>query len=402
MTMVRKDSAQALWAGLGCCLALAAGSSFEGRSAPLSPTVQFVFTADAHYGITRPTFRDRARADAHLVNAALVARINQVPSETFPGDGGIQAGKRVNSIDFVVEGGDVANRQEAENGRVIQAAGVSWGQFRDDYVNGLTLIDSAHRRSALYVVPGNHEASNAVGFYKPMSPPIDKRAMAEIYNLMMRPTIPRTQATYDYVQDKVLRSIDAGGMHFVFVTIWPDSTARRWLDEDLGRIPRGTPVIIFAHDQPDAEAKHFLNPNGRHDVNGHDRFENLLTDRFADGPTIDAPSVIEQRALEAFIHRHRNIVAYFHGNSNWNQFYDWNGPDRSIALHTFRVDSPLKGAISSRDETKLSFQVAAIDTESRRMTVRECLWNANPAEPSAPLVWGAVRTISLAPPSLTH
>ena len=156
-------------------------------------------------------------------------------------------------------------------------------------------------------------------------------------------------------------------------------------------------MIVFTHDQPDVEAKHFINPNGRHDVNATDRFENLLADTFADGTTIDASSVTEQRALEAFLGRHRNITAYFHGNSNWNQFYDWVGPGRSVVLHTFRVDSPMKGDVSSRDERKLSFQVVTIDTASRLMTVRECLWNADPRHPDGPIEWGGSTTVALQP-----
>jgi hypothetical protein len=371
-------------------------------AAPQGHTLQFVFTSDAHYGITRSEFRGRAPADAHTVNAALVARINQLPEATFPGDGGVRAGERIGSVDFVVEGGDVTNRQEGIGAEAIQPAAVSWTQFRTDYVNGLTLADSGRARSPLYVIPGNHEVSNAVGFYRPMTPAIDGTALAEIYNLMMHPAMPRSARTYDYAREKVLRAIDTGGVHFVFVTVWPDSTARRWLDADLRAMRRGTPVILFAHDQPDAEARHFRNPNGRHDINEEDKFENLLDDEFADGPTVDLPSTIEQRALESFLRAHPNIVGYFHGNSNWNEFYDWAGPDRSIALHTFRVDSPMKGAVSSTDETQLSFQVVAIDAESHRMTVRECFWNARPSEPSSPLVWGAARTVSLAAPPPTH
>jgi hypothetical protein len=169
------------------------------------------------------------------------------------------------------------------------------------------------------------------------------------------------------------------------------------LDRDLARTSPSTPAIVFAHDQPESEAKHFTNPNGTHDINGIDKFENMLADVLADGTSVDASTEVEQRALQSFIAHHPNVTAYFHGNSNWNEFYDWTGPGHGVVLHTFRVDSPMKGAISSRDETKLSFQVATIDTESRRMTVRECLWNAYPARPSAPVAWGASTTVVLYP-----
>jgi hypothetical protein len=109
-------------------------------------------------------------------------------------------------------------------------------------------------------------------------------------------------------------------------------------------------------------------PNGAHDINASDRFENLLDERLADGPSIDSPTIIEQQELERFLSRHRNVRAYFHGNSNWNEFYDWTGPEHRAALAVFRVDSPMKGAVSAGDETRLSFHVASIDAATQSMT----------------------------------
>jgi hypothetical protein len=103
--------------------------------------------------------------------------------------------------------------------------------------------------------------------------------------------------------------------------------------------------------------------------------------------------VAEQRDLERFLARHRNVTAYFHGNSNWNEFYDWHGPSHLVTMHTFRVDSPMKGAVSAGDETRLSFQVATIDTLTHDLTVSECLWNADPMKPA--VSWGESRTVSL-------
>jgi hypothetical protein len=92
-----------------------------------------------------------------------------------------------------------------------------------------------------------------------------------------------TPRSYHYNSDRGLYSHTLGGIHFVFLTISPDSTARAWLENDLKRIDRDTPVILFTHDQPEAQAKHFSNPNGAHDINDTDKFENLLTDRPAAG-----------------------------------------------------------------------------------------------------------------------
>jgi hypothetical protein len=186
-----------------------------------------------------------------------------------------------------------------------------------------------------------------------------------------------------------------GGIHFVFITVWPDSTARAWMEYDLRSVNRSTPVVLFTHDQPEAQAKHFTNPNGTHDLNATDQFENLLTERLADGATIAAPTLMEQREFERFLTRHPNIRAYFHGNSNWNEFYDWTGPNHTAGLHVFRVDSPMKGAVSGDDESRLSFHVASIDRVSDTLTVRECLWNVHPGDPSAPLTWGESRTVTL-------
>jgi hypothetical protein len=339
-------------------------------------SIRFVFTSDAHYGLTRAHFRGQANVDAQTVNRAMVAAIN-----------------RTGPLDFVVQGGDLANRQEDTETGPIQSAAASWAQFRHDYIEGLTATTPAGRTTPLYLVPGNHEVSNALGFYKPMRPLIDGTPLVEIYNRMMTPARPKTAATYRYASDRVLYSHTLGGVHFVFITVWPDSIARAWLDHDLEQIDRSTPVVLFAHDQPEAQAKHFTNPNGAHDINPADRFENLLAETLADGTTIESPTTIEQRELERFLARHRNLTAYFHGNSNWNEFYDWHGPSHAVTLHTFRVDSPMKGAVSADDETRLSFHVADIDTSSRTLTVRECLWNANPA--TASLTWGASRTVSL-------
>ena len=346
-----------------CCVASTAGKP--------DAAVRFVVTADAHYGISRPAFRGGTNVGAQTVNRALVSAMNRL---------GVP-------VDFVAEAGDIANRQEGVGADAIQSASTSWGQFEHDYIEGVTLRDRAGRRTPILVVPGNHESSNAVGFYQPMTPSIDTGPMVAIFNLMMRPKTVRTLGTFDYARDRIWYSRDYGGVHFVFVSLWPDSAARRWLEADLARVAPTMPVLLVTHDQPDVEAKHLRNPNGRHDINDVDRFENLLSDTLADGQTIDTPTVIEQRALESFLHRHANILGYFHGNSNWNQFYDWNGPDGTIGLHVFRVDSPMKGKASLSDERRLSFQVATIDPARRELTVREYLWNT--------ATWGDQVTVAL-------
>ncbi len=352
-------------------VAVAAAVFVAAAAQTRTPVVRFVFTSDAHYGLTRRTFRGHGAVPAHEVNAALVDDMNSLQSTAGP-------------VDFVVEGGDVANRAEIEDH--VQPPSVSWAQFKADYIDRLALRTAAGVRPPVYVVPGNHDVSNAIGFYRPMLPTVDNRPMVEIYNLMMAP-LRRTTTTYDYSVDRVLTSRDISGVHLVFLTVWPDSIARAWLARDLEHVSSSTPVVIFTHDQPDAQSKHFTNPNGAHDINAVDKFENLLSDTFADGRTIADHDEAEQTAWETFVSRHPNITAYFHGNSNWNEFYVWRGPHRSVALQTFRVDSPMKGKFSESDERKLSYQVATIDPDTSTMTVRERLWNT--------ASWGDSITVSL-------
>jgi hypothetical protein len=219
--------------------------------------------------------------------------------------------------------------------------------------------------------------------------------MVAIYNLMLAPAPPRTNATYDYRKDRVHFSRDVEGIHLAFLHIWPDSVERAWLERDLKGVAPGTPVLLFMHDPPISDPKHFINPNGDHGVNASDRFENLLAETLKDGATVGASTDIEQRAFAAFVKAHASIRAYFHGHSNFNEVYVWRGPDGDVALPTFRVDSPMKGKVSATDETKLSFQFVAIDSEAKRMTVREVLWNATAGKPVSAPQWGTAATISL-------
>jgi 3',5'-cyclic AMP phosphodiesterase CpdA len=165
-----------------------AASSGQSAQTSTSHLIEFLFTSDAHYGLTRAAFQGRINVDSHLVNAAMIGKMNALARVRLPEDGGVKAGGLVGPIDFVAEGGDIANREEStggpggNGGGSIQPAAVSWAQFRADYIDGLTLTDQAGEKSALFIVPGNHDVTNAVGFYKKMTPLIDKAAMVEIYN----------------------------------------------------------------------------------------------------------------------------------------------------------------------------------------------------------------------------
>jgi predicted MPP superfamily phosphohydrolase len=374
--------------------ALALLSSFT--IAQTNKTVQFVYTSDLHYGISR-MFRGAEKTDASVINKTMINQMNTLPTATFPADAGVNAGKKVGSIDYVLVTGDITNRQQTG----IQSATASWAQFSADYLkDGFTLKNKKNEKVSFLLACGNHDVSNAIGYPKPMSPLTDAASMVNIYNLMLAPATPKTNETYNYATDKINYTREIAGVHFMFVTMWPDSANRVWMEKDLANVSLTTPVIILTHDEPECEGKHFTNPNGNHDINAADKFENLLEEKMKDGTITKSPTTIEQRGFASFIKAHKNIKAYFHGNTNFNEFRSYNGPDKDIDLKIFRVDSPMKGEVSGLDakdgkgdESKLSFQVISLDGDTKTLTVRECLWNTTGA--TSPLVWGETTTISL-------
>ncbi|MEI6224197.1 MAG: metallophosphoesterase [Deltaproteobacteria bacterium] len=386
-------------------IALAVVSACGSSSNPQTE-VQFVYTSDPHYGITR-SFRGATGVSAQAVNQALVGQLNAISTSSLPATDGARPGQTVGAIDFAVQTGDIANRSQLVSGTTYyQSAATSWGQFKADYIDGTTLRDHDGLATQWFLVPGNHDVSNAIGYTKALTPATDATVLVEMYNRMVKPATVRTTATYDYKTDKVFYSRDVRGVHFVFVNMWPDAAARTWLATDLASVSATTPVVLFTHDEPPSESKHFTSPSTTSTVYDWSlKFENLLTDVFADSPATTATAnLVEQRSLVAFLKAHRNVVAYFHGNSNSSEFYDFTGPDADITLHTFRVDSPMKGTISGidaangiGDESKLSYMLVTIDTVARTLTAREVLWNGTMAA-GAPLAFGAQRTVSIAPP----
>ncbi|WP_214070402.1 metallophosphoesterase [Mucilaginibacter sp. dw_454] len=356
--------------------------------------VQMVYTSDAHYGITRKNFKGDTAVNAKIVNAAMIKAINTVPALTLPDDGGIASGKKVTAVDYLIQSGDIANRMEIP----YQSAATSWAQFEHDYRYGVTLKDHQHKPAKLLLAPGNHDISNAIGYSKPMNPKTDPTAMVKIYNLMMKPAQPKTNENYNYTTDKVNYSLNIKGIHVIFITLWPDSAERIWMQKDLQKVANTTPVIVFCHDQPTCESKHFTNPVPPYNMTLDNKFENLTAEHYKEGHVAaknDGATDIEQRGWVAFLRAHPNIKAYFHGNSNWNEFYVYRGPDNDVALNTFRVDSPMKGEYSSKDETKLSFQLISLDAVKQELTVRECLWDTEPTSQLPKVVFGDSKTISL-------
>ncbi len=356
--------------------------------------INIIFTSDAHFGINRKAFKGDTNVSAAVVNKVLVNQINSLPTLSLPKDDGIDAGKPINHIDYLMEGGDIANRMEPP----VQSATLSWSQFNDTYLKGINLLDDQHQPIKFLIVPGNHDISNAVGYYRTMQPLTDPSAMVNIYNLMLKPAKPITNQDYYYENLKVNYAKDIAGIHFMFITLWPDSAERIWMEQDLKTVSKNMPAVIVCHDQPTCEAKHFTNPIAPHNMTKDNKFENLTAEYYKEGITAkgdDGATDIEQKGFVKFLKAHPNIKAYFHGNSNWNEFYDYHGPDNDVSIPVFRVDSPMKGKYSGKDETKLSFQLISIDVQNQMLTVRECLWNSDPLNAAAKIKFGQQKTISL-------
>ena len=347
------------------------------QNADTTQIVQLVFTADLHYGITR-AFRGAA-VDAAVVNQAMVAQMNSLPSAVFPKDNGINAGRTLKFIDYIAVAGDITNR---EDGSKSPAATISWAKFNTDYLNGITLRKKDSLKTQFLLTCGNHDVSNAIGYPSPLA--IDNSSLVNIYNLMLKPFVPKTSMSYNYNTDKPNYSKDMVGVHLMFITMWPDSANRVWMEQDLAKVSATTPVLLFAHDPAAGEPSHFTNPLGNHGMTVD--YENEIQETFKG-------QLVIQRAFASFLKLHPNIKAYFHGHTNNNQFYNFVGPDGDINLNVYRVDSPMKGSVSLGDETKLSFQVLAINGKTKTLTVRECLWNT--AGASSKIQWGASSTIAL-------
>jgi hypothetical protein len=124
--------------------------------------IQLILVSDVHYGISRKHFRHADSVASTIVNKAMIAAINRLPMETLPGDSGIAANRRVGAIDALLVTGDIANREEKN----IQPAAASWTQFLDDYA-GLTTKGRNGQPSEIWLTPGNHDVSNALGYCRP-------------------------------------------------------------------------------------------------------------------------------------------------------------------------------------------------------------------------------------------
>src|SRR5215471_1823884 len=117
------------------------------------------------------------------------------------------------------------------------------------------------------------------------------------------------------------------------------------MENDLKRVSSKTPVFVFTHDPPEGDAKHFTDPSEKK-ITAQNTFEDLLAEKYS-------PNY--EKEWDDFLKKHHNIKAYFHGHSNYQQFYKYCGLDSTLNLSCFRADSPMKGKYSATDEQLLSF-----------------------------------------------
>jgi hypothetical protein len=332
-------------------------------------TIHFIFTSDVHFGLTKQEFRGKQQVPAIDINKSMVQAMNQISANQ----------KLVGGMDALIITGDIANRME--NG--VQTATKSWNQFKEVFIDSNRMQKANGTKSDLLIVPGNHDMSNAIGFHRPMEPKKDPASMLGIYNLMF----PNKKVdSFDSSLNRIHYSRDIKGVHFIFLSLYPDSAERVWMEYDLKKVSKSTPVFLFAHSIPDVEPRFFQNPNGLHDINDEDKFENLVPEMYKDGKDVKGVTVIEQNGFADFIIKHPNIKVYFHGHENFTEYYQYTGPKNNIKLTCIRTDSPMKGKFSAKDEKKLAFELVSINANKSILTIREVLWNSN--EKNNAFSWG--------------
>ncbi len=371
--------------------------------------------------------------DANTINQALLASLNQVSTLTFPSDGGVHAGQAVGGIDLLAVTGDMANRYENNGGtyqNTVQTDATSWQQFCATYFptsagGGMSLKTGANAAPALLLSPGNHDISNAIGYFD-LNPfgtvPVgqDATSLCAMIQVASGGTLSyAVGAAPSYVTGGTLGagvspstfsealftakngagayvnkpdySLTINGIHFISLSAWPDSGTRAWIDNDLLGVPITTPVMLFTHCYPDVDTS-LLTPNPDTGPFTGKTYQCVVSDKVDPSEVGSTGTVVEQLAMTTWIKTHPNIVAYFHGHTNFNEMYTYTGPNNDIALNCFRIDSPMKGALSAaaplptataawqqNPTSLLSFQLATIDSATMHMTVREIRWYPAPA-----------------------
>ena len=402
----------------------------------LGDIVNFVYTSDNHYGIVRPFFRGGVNVSAQTVNEAMIAKMNTLPSLTFPNDGGVGAGQLVGHIDFLVDTGDLANRSEPQAavgainnvsylgatvnypGNAAYTAAVSsvtWAQYQHDFLGDtntgnragglLTLQDSQGRGIPIFLSPGNHDVSDAIGMLgKIPAANVDATSYVQIYNRMtpysgkapIATNVFSNPGDYTNINLRVNYSFDIGGVHVQSVNMFPDRQVLDWMSADLATVPASTPVFLFCHvplNMAAGETKVFGTPTNTSSTwAGNIPFPLSGADTATSYKDMNSA----KQSVADWLMAHPQVKALFSGHDNFNGATGWNGQDANgnlIAARDaawpgvtlFRVDSPMKGDISGVSatgalagigmETNLSFQVYSFDLATRRLTEREYLYD---------------------------
>lgn len=131
----------------------------------------------------------------------MIVQTNTLPNLILPSDSGLNAGKKIGWVDYILEGGDIANRMKTSAS--VQTAAQSWDQLNIDYLRNITLKNKTCGNAELLMVPGNHDVSNSIAYYATMSPLTDVTSMTNIYNLMLKPATPRTIGTSNFATDRI-------------------------------------------------------------------------------------------------------------------------------------------------------------------------------------------------------
>ncbi len=257
-------------ARLLCLLAL-----LSACSAPAEEEVTFFIAADTHFGF--PGCAER--------NARQIEALRALPGTPWPPEvGGVVGPPR-----FLLVCGDLTEKGEEP----------SWREFLSAY-GALPF--------PVWAATGNHDRVPKI----------------------RRPVLDGVKER----QGALVRSFEAGPMHFASLDLYPGRKTLEWLRKDLAAVPPERPIVLFLH-------------------------YSIL------GPYSDWWKEEEKAAFRAEIGR-RRVIGIFHGHWHGSEHYSWQG------LDVYGVGSPKSG----KPEFGVArlrggeFSVAAWDHERRAFTWR--------------------------------
>ena len=220
----------------------------------VNEVVNFIYTSDNHYGIVRPLFRGGFNVTGQAVNEAMIARMNTLPTQLFPNDGGVASGQQVGQVDFLMDTGDIANRSETGSiavnhslsylGNTVDYPGqasyvalksnVSWSQWQHGFLGDnntgnsagglLSLTNSQGQGIPVFLSPGNHDISNAIGMTgKIATGDRDTTSFVQIFNRMTPYSgkAPITTSVFDTASNWNGQNAEDGSLIATRDAAWP-------------------------------------------------------------------------------------------------------------------------------------------------------------------------------------